>query len=56
MMIQTIKLGFFGEVDRLMRDVHIATQDEFTLGLQAQQVRVELGQEAKLGLLPLGAR
>jgi YccS/YhfK family integral membrane protein len=44
------------QVDRLVRDVDVAAQDELALGLQPHQVRVHGRQEAKLGLLALLAR
>jgi hypothetical protein len=39
-----------------VRDVHIGHQDELALGLQGHQVRVELVEEAELGLLAVLAR
>ena len=43
------------QIDRLVRDVDVATQDEITLAFEGHQVRVELGQKAELGGLALFA-
>ena len=43
------------EVDLLVRNVDVATQDEVALGFQAHEVGVEFGQKAEFGLLALFA-
>lgn len=40
------------QVDLLVRNIHIATQDEFTLGSQRLQMRIDRIKKAKLSLLP----
>ena len=44
------------QVNLLVRDVHVAAQDELPLLLQLGQMREELGQEAEFGLLPVLSR
>ncbi len=44
------------QVNFLVRYVDVATQDELTLGLEADQMRVKLGQKPEFGLLAILAR
>ena len=44
------------QIDLLVRDVHVATQDELALFLDLAKVRMEQGQEAELRQLAFLAR